>query len=419
MKNQFSNIALFSNNKAAIMTYNQNGISNILNEDICLPIVVINETVLDNNIKWMQNYADQCKVSLAPHGKTTMTPAIFKKQIKAGAWGISVGTAYQAKVAVDTGIKNIIIANQLIGKANIRFISELKKQHSINIYCCVDNKENVEQLSDYFVSQNQKMNVLLELGLPGERCGCRTIDDAIVLAKYIHSLPGLQLSGVEFYEGVIHSLNEQADIEKINSFLEHIFTVTQKIIEENLFGTDSELILTGAGSVWYDIICQKMQQIQLTNNIRYVIRPGCYVTLDKGIYSQSHEALKKRNQLACELNGDLTSALELCAFVQSMPERQLAIIGFGKRDVAFDEGLPQPIAHYRNGNRMPFIMGKMTTKKIMDQHAMLNYEDDVDLKVGDILIFGTSHPCITFDKWRQIYFVDDDYNVIESIETYF
>lgn len=86
MKNQFSNIALFSNNKAAIMTYNQNGISNILNEDICLPIVVINETVLDNNIKWMQNYADQCKVSLAPHGKTTMTPAIFKKQIKAGAW---------------------------------------------------------------------------------------------------------------------------------------------------------------------------------------------------------------------------------------------------------------------------------------------------------------------------------------------
>ncbi len=54
-----------------------------------------------------------------------MTPAIFKRQIAQGAWGLSVGTAYQAKVAVESGVKNIIIANQVVGKSNIRLLAEL------------------------------------------------------------------------------------------------------------------------------------------------------------------------------------------------------------------------------------------------------------------------------------------------------
>lgn len=412
-------IAVTKDNKAAIMMQSSHHVANILNEDVCLPVVVIKESALNNNISWMQNYADRCHVSLSPHGKTTMTPAIFKKQLQAGAWGISVGTCYQAKIAIDAGAKNIIIANQIIGKANMQFISELNQQTSVNLFCCVDSKENVQQLSDYFSSCQQPINILIELGVQGGRCGCRSVEEASLLADYILTLPGLSLSGIEFYEGVIHSHDETADVQKIEQFLQQVILLTQKLIAKNAFSSKTEIIMTGAGSVWYDIVCQQMQQSHLPDNIRYIIRPGCYVTHDNGIYQQSQLALKKRHTLDCPPEGDLLPALELCAFVQSLPEPGLAIIGFGKRDVAFDNGLPQAIAHYRKGKSLPLVAGQFKTVKLMDQHAMLHYTENAELNVGDILIFGTSHPCITFDKWRTLYFIDDQYNIIQSVTTYF
>lgn len=68
--------------------------ANLLNEDVCLPAAVIKKAALENNIHWMQRYADTRGVSLAPHGKTSMTPWIFQQQQQAGAWAIGVGSAW-------------------------------------------------------------------------------------------------------------------------------------------------------------------------------------------------------------------------------------------------------------------------------------------------------------------------------------
>ncbi|CNH20048.1 amino acid deaminase [Yersinia pekkanenii] len=412
-------LTINAEHKAAAMFSSSEGKINILNEDTCLPAVVIKTQALDNNIRWMQQYANQSHVSLAPHGKTTMTPAIFRRQLEGGAWGIGVGTAYQAKVALDAGVSNIIIANQLVGKSNIKLISELLKQSSATIYCCVDHQDNAIQLSDFFAAQNQKMQVLLELGIPGGRCGCRTEQEAYQLAALIKTLPGLTLSGIEFYEGIIHSNDLPADIAVIETFIQKVITITRRLFNENSFDNTSDVLLTGAGSVWYDIVCRQMQQAALPDNFRYIIRPGCYITHDRGVYAEAQQSLRQREPLACELGGDLISALELVAYIQSLPEPHLAIVNFGKRDAAFDSGLPQPIAHYRNGQSIPFKSASMRTENLMDQHAMVKYDTDLDLKVGDILIFGTSHPCITFDKWKTLYLVDDNYDVIEEINTFF
>lgn len=405
--------------KAARLFSAVDGTMNVLNEDICLPIAVIKQQALTNNINWMQSYADHCQVSLAPHGKTTMTPAIFKQQMAGGAWGIGVATVDQAQVALEAGVPNIIMANQLVGRANMRLMTELKRQSSAHFYCCVDNKDNALQLSQHFVAADQQLNVLIELGIRGGRCGCRTVEEAEELALYIAQLPGLTLAGVEFYEGIIHSDNEQADQIKINQFLQRVIETCQRLIDKNLFADQQEIILTGAGSVWYDLVCHELQQADLPKHMRYVIRPGCYITHDQGIYQASQAQLRQRNTVVCDLAGDLVSALELCAYVQSLPEPGLAIIGFGKRDAAFDAGLPQPIGHYRLGESQTFISGSMKTVEMMDQHAMLSYSSSVNLQVGDILIFATSHPCLTFDKWRKLYLVDEQYNVLQEIATFF
>lgn len=402
-------------------TLNQDGSSvNILREDVCLPAVIVKQRELENNISWMQHYSNSANVSLSPHGKTTMTPAIFKRQIAQGAWGLSVGTAYQAKVAMESGVKNIIIANQVVGKTNIRLLAELVQLNQANIYCCVDSVAHAKQLAAIFSPLNLTVNVLIELGVNGGRCGCRSEEDAILLANELTKLPSLMIAGIEFYEGVIHSDNAEKDINEIQQFLQRVLTTSQTLDSLGVFERYSgELLLTGAGSVWYDLVSQKMAEFRLSKPLRFVIRPGCYITHDHGIYEEAQQALKARDSVACQLDGDLMPVMEIVALIQSVPESGRAIVNFGKRDVAFDAGLPQPLMQYREGQQISFQQNTAKTEGLMDQHAILSFDKCCDFQVGDILIFGTSHPCITFDKWKVIYLVDETYDVIEEMPTYF
>lgn len=387
--------------------------ANILNEDVCLPAAVIKKSALENNIRWMQRYADARGVSLAPHGKTTMTPWIFQQQQQAGAWAIGVGSAWQASVAMASGVRRVLMVNQLVGKANMQLIAELKAQYpEVDYLCCVDSLDNARALSAFFAAKNQTLDILLELGVPGGRCGCRTTDRALALAEDLASLPSLRLRGLELYEGVLHGDNPQP---KVEALLRDAAALACELARY----VDGEFILTGAGSVWYDVVCNVWLSAAKPENCRLVIRPGCYITHDEGIYLEAQNAILARDKTACDLGGDLVSALELAAMVQSVPESGRAIVNFGKRDSAFDAGLPQPIAHYRAGKAQKMAANSIETTGIMDQHAMLKLAPGADVKVGDILVFSTSHPCLTFDKWKALLLVDEGYNVLETLETGF
>ncbi|MGL5965927.1 MAG: amino acid deaminase [Kluyvera sp.] len=387
--------------------------ANLLREDVCLPAAVIKKTALENNIRWMQRYADTRGVSLAPHGKTSMTPWIFQQQQQAGAWAIGVGSAWQASVAMASGIHRVLMVNQLVGKANMQLISQLKAQFpTVDYLCCVDSLDNARTLSAFFAARHQTLDILLELGVPGGRCGCRHAEQALALADEISRLPALRLRGLELYEGVLHGENPQPKVEALLRDAAALACQLERYV-------DGEFILTGAGSVWYDVVCNVWLSVEKPASCRVVIRPGCYVTHDEGIYQQAQEAIIARDQTACDLGGDLLSALELVAMVQSVPESGRAIVNFGKRDSAFDAGLPQPIAHYRAGKALNLPLKSLETTGIMDQHAMLKLAPGADVKVGDILVFSTSHPCLTFDKWKALLLVDDSYNVLETLETAF
>ena len=387
--------------------------ANILNEDVCLPAAVIKKSALKSNIRWMQSYADARGVSLAPHGKTTMTPWIFQQQQKAGAWAIGVGSAWQASIAMVSGINRVLMVNQLVGKANMALISQLKKKYpDVDYLCCVDSETNARALSAFFSQQGQTLDVLIELGVPGGRCGCRSPEQALTLAAQLADLPGLRLRGLEMYEGVLHGENPQPKIEALLRDAAALACNLERYVE-------GEFLLTGAGSVWYDVVCNIWLAAEKPANCRIAIRPGCYITHDAGIYQEAQEQLMARDQVACDLGGDLTSALELVAMVQSVPESDRAIVNFGKRDSAFDAGLPQPVAHYREGKALASPAETIETTGIMDQHAMLKLKPEVDVQVGDILVFSTSHPCLTFDKWKALLLVDDEYNVLDELETAF
>ncbi|HAT2279730.1 TPA: amino acid deaminase [Raoultella ornithinolytica] len=387
--------------------------ANLLAEEVCLPAALVKKTALENNIAWMQRYADTRGVSLAPHGKTTMTPWIFQAQQRAGAWGIGVGSAWQASAAMASGIERVLMVNQLVGQANMQVVSQLKAHYrTVDFLCCVDSLANARTLSAFFSARQQTLDVLIELGVPGGRCGCRSVDAALALAQGVATLPGLTLRGLELYEGVLHGDDPQPQVEALLRQAAGLACQMAPLVED-------EFILTGAGTVWYDVVCNVWLAAQKPDRCRVVIRPGCYITHDVGIYEIARQELIARDPIACDLGGDLTSALELMAMVQSVPEADRAVVNFGKRDCAFDAGLPQPVAHYRHGKALPLQADEIVSVGIMDQHCMLRLAPGCDVQVGDIVLFGTSHPCLTFDKWKTLLLVDDEYHVLEELDTLF
>ncbi|MFA0231577.1 amino acid deaminase, partial [Vibrio sp. 10N.261.45.A7] len=368
---------------------------------------------LTNNLNWMQSFADHHQVKLSPHGKTSMTPDFFRQQLENGAWGITVATPAQAEVAAMAGAKKIIMANQLVGKTNMAIVEQLISEFDVDFYCCVDSSVNVQQLSQHFANTNQTLKVLIEFGVPGGRCGCRSPQEVLELAQIIQDTPALSLAGIEVYEGVIHGDNAEQDI---RTFLKQALNSVESLTSDGLIA--GQPIITGAGSAWYDVVAECLAN--LTDYLA-IIRPGCYAIHDTGIYLDAQSKVLQRAQAnqgyACELGGDLESALEVWAYVISRPEPTKLVIGLGKRDVAFDAGLPIAERGYRNGEAIS-VQG-LTATAVMDQHTFVETDGSSEIEVGDMIAFSTSHPCLTFDKWRYIAISDDEYQVTNWVETCF
>ncbi|WP_250433633.1 amino acid deaminase [Caballeronia sp. ATUFL_F2_KS9A] len=388
---------------------------NLLEEDVSLPAAVLYSDRIEHNLKWMQDFVGEYGVKLAPHGKTTMAPQLFRRQLDTGAWGITLATAHQVRAAYRGGVHRVLMANQLVGKRNMGMIAELLTDASFEFFCLVDSADGVDQLGEFFSSVRKKLNVLIELGVPGGRTGVR--DDAqrdAVLAAIARWNGTIELAGIELYEGVLQ------DETKVREFLKSAVDVTRKLIGEGKIAR-KPAILSGAGSAWYDVVADEFAKAN-SDAIEVVLRPGCYLTHDVGIYKKAQNEIFARNPIAKKMGQGLKPALQLWAYVQSIPEPDRAIIGLGKRDSAFDAGMPEPAKHYRPGNEAPRDVSPdegWETFGLMDQHAYLRIKPGDDVKVGDMIAFDISHPCLTFDKWRQILVVDPKYRVTEVIETFF
>jgi len=387
---------------------------NLLREDVSLPVAVLYESRLANNLAWMQRFSEAYGLKLAPHGKTTMTPALFQRQLAAGAWGITLATAHQAAVAAAHGVKRVLLANQLVGRRNIELVAELIAKGDFEFFCLVDSPEGVEQLGQRFAERGQTVSVLLEIGVNGGRTGVRdAAQQAAVLAALDRFKHSVSLAGVEFYEGVLEG--EAA----IRAFVRRAVDVTAELAKSGRLQR-SPAIVSGAGSAWYDLVAEGFAEAKLDVPVDFVLRPGCYLTHDAGAYRAAQARIESSNSVAQKMRAGLLPALELWAYVQSMPEPGRAIIGLGKRDAAFDAGLPIPIRHFRPGSTSPKpTPAGWKLSRIMDQHAFLDLAPGDDLRVGDMLAFDISHPCLTFDKWRTIPVVDDGYDVVDVVRTYF
>jgi D-serine dehydratase len=394
----------------------------LLADDLAYPLAVLNRSALNHNLAWMQAYARRKGVHLAPHGKTTMSPELFRMQLAAGAWGLTFATIFQLGVGVQAGVRKAIIANQVLAAADLAGLRSLLQAHDdLQVWFLVDSLAQLRLIEQWAASQPlfKPFDVLLEIGVAGKRTGCRTQQEALTLAQAIHHSAAVRLCGVECYEGIAAQCDSDFDVAAVSELVRRVRDITQACDAQQLFAMDT-ILLTAGGSAVFDLVLPLLTGSGLSKPVEGVLRSGCYITHDHGHYQRYLNLVQQREGL----QDSLRPALEVWTLVQSVPEPGLAFLTCGRRDISYDIELPMPQRLARTGvRRMDQVVATPPDWRITalnDQHAYLQF-DPAGLvpAVGDRVVLGLSHPCTTFDKWRWMVVAEDDGLVTGAIHTCF
>jgi D-serine deaminase-like pyridoxal phosphate-dependent protein len=381
------------------------------------PVMVLRETALRHNIEAMAGYCAAAGVELAPHGKTTMAPQLFARQLAAGAWGITAATAGHMRTYRAFGVPRILLANELTDPAGIGWLAaEMTADPGFGCYVYADSLAGVRMLDETFAAAapGRPLPVLVELGQPGGRTGCRGVADAVTVARAVLAAGSLRLAGAAGYEGSIGHDPSPATLGAVASFCRDLRALSEQLRE--LVPSPEPLIVTAGGSMFFDIVVRELSTPHSSGpEPTIVLRSGAYIAHDHGLYA----GLTPGGAAQPDRSGpELDPAFELWAHVLSRPEPGLALLAAGRRDVAYDAGLPVPLRVRHPGGEQA-AADQMTVTKLDDQHAYLTVPATAEVAPGDLVCLGVSHPCTNFDKWRVIPVVDDEHRVVDAIHTFF
>jgi D-serine dehydratase len=384
---------------------------NLLEDALPLPVLTLRRSALEHNIQLMQSYCDANDVLLAPHGKTTMAPQLWEMQLDAGSWGITAASVEQLMVYRHFGVSRVLYANQLAGRANVDYVCREVQQEGWEFYSFVDSPEAVGELVEASRAARSSVpfKAFVEVGFEGGRSGARTLKDLRAVAESVRNSGGrVELVGVAGYESLMPVQREPDKEAEIHAFLRRIGEAGDWLLDEHCL--PDHFWITAGGSSTFDHVVEEFKG-GWKGAATVILRCGCYITHDHLMYVNSSPMR----------GGDRTfqPALELWTYVHSCPEPGLALLTFGRRDAPYDSGLPVPIKVSRAGSKTLEPLLGCTVKAMNDQHGYLAVPESVDLRVGDRVVLGISHPCTAFDKWRLIYLVDDSENVVGGVLTFF
>ncbi|MGC4111123.1 MAG: alanine racemase [Nocardioides sp.] len=383
--------------------------------DLETPVMLLHADALEHNIATMDRFVRETGVLLAPHSKTSLSRQIVSAQLAGGAWGITAATVGQVRSLHSWGVPRIVLANVVADLRAIEWLATtvLAPEDTTELWCYVDSVAGVELLDRALdeLGARRQLHVLLERGYAGGRTGARSREEARATAEAARRSTRLVLSGVAGFEGLLNRDPDAAHPAGLLPFLDELAQTARELLADGLFEI-GDPILSAGGSSYFDAVCDRLGPKALGPPFRTVLRSGCYVTHDHGMYHRSSPFDERRASADAPT---LRPALELLARVLSTPEPDLAIVDFGRRDVPTDDQLPVLLGRYEDGVRVP--LEPVVVVRLNDQHAHLRMPGTHDLAPGDLLSFGISHPCGAFDRWRALPLVDADHRVVGVVTT--
>ncbi len=346
------------------------------------PHLLIDGAKMDRNIEKMAAIARERGVKLRPHIKTHKIPMIARRQLEAGAAGVTVAKVSEAEVMADGGIRDIFIAYPLVTESKIRRAIRLSRG-GVRLIVGVDSLEGGKSLSRVATLEDHELEVRLEVDTGLRRTGV-SFDGAVELATEITALEKVRLSGIYTFRGyVLEDGSPTFDLQRAGH-------------EEGRLMVSLADLMRDRGISIRDVSLGSTPTAEYAGEVEGVteIRPGTYVFYDR----------MQVRLGACSLE---ECAASVVATVVSRPSEDLMIIDGGSKTFATDV---QPGTEPLNLEGFGHIVGypDAVLERLTEEHGMLQVSEECDLGVGDTLRIIPNHVCSTVNLHNEVYLVDED-----------
>ncbi len=338
-------------------------------KQISTPALVVDYDILCKNIKYMAEFAKETGVRLRPHVKTHKCPKIATMQLSAGAEGICVAKVSEAEVFAANGVKDILVANEIIGPEKIERLLALQK--SARTMVCVDSLKNVAQLNELASARDQRLDLFIDLNVGLNRTGVQPGEPALELAEKIETSSHLTLHGIQAYEGHLTYIKDFAQKEQQTNACMKLAVDTKHLIE-NYGIACPELSVGGSGTFMISGTYLGVTEIQ----------PGTYVFNDHHIHAVVPE---------------LEIAATILATINNIPAKGIITLDMGSKSISNDMGDPRFKGYGR----------KLKVMALTEEHCQCTHGSKLEFELGDKLEGIPAHICPTVNLYDFLYVVQN------------
>ncbi|MGS1008178.1 DSD1 family PLP-dependent enzyme [Achromobacter anxifer] len=327
------------------------------------PSLALDLTAFEANLRAMQAWADRHEVALRPHAKAHKCPQIALRQVALGARGICCQKVSEALPFVAAGIRDVHISNEVVGPAKMALLGQLARAAKISV--CVDNAQNLAQLSAAMVQAGAQIDVLVEVDVGQGRCGVSDDATVLALAQQARALPGLNFAGLQAYHGSVQHYRTREERATVSRQAARIAASYAQLLRESGIACDT---ITGGG----------------TGSVEFDAASGVYTELQAGSY-----AFMDGDYGANEWGGPLNfqNSLFLLSTVMSTPTPDRVVLDAGLKSASAECG--PPAVYGESG---------LTCTAINDEHSVVRVEPGATAPaLGSVLRLVPAHVDPTFN----------------------
>ena len=337
-------------------------------DDLDTPALLVDLDALERNLATMARFFAGRPAHLRPHVKTHKCPEIARRQLAAGARGITCAKLSEAEAFAAAGFDDILIANEIVGPAKIARLMALARRARVTV--AVDDVTNVAALSQAAQREGLRLPVLVEVDVGMGRCGVAPGEPALALARKVADAPGLELAGLMGYEGHLVLVRDQAErTARVEAALAPLIGTKALLEREGL----AVPVVSGGGTGTYDITGAYPGVTE--------VQAGSYVFMDATYLP---------------VRPEFEPSLFVLTTVISRPDRNRLVVDAGLKATTGEFG-------------PPYVLGieGIESVRLSEEHGRIGLAEGnaVTLRPGDRLRLIPSHCCTTVNLYDRLYAV--------------
>ena len=336
------------------------------------PTLLLDRAASDRNLARMAAFFRDRPAKLRPHFKNHKCVTLAKRQLAAGAVGMTCAKLSEAEVLVEHGFQDVLIANQVVGSTKTARLARLAQRARIAV--AIDHWDQATAISKAATDAGTIVRLLIEVDIGMGRCGLQPGAAVMELARRVAELPGVHFAGLQAYEGhLVNVLDRQERGERARAAMQ-LAIETRQLLETAGIAVSC---VSGCSSATYDS----------TGTIIDVdeVQAGTYATMDR----QYHRLVP-----------EFEIALSVLVQVISRPSANKAVLNVGVKGAGSEFGVPA-IRDFPDVE-IPFFLA--------EEHVVVNRIPD--WKIGQVLHLIPSHACTTCNLYRELV-VHENGNVVE------